>query len=275
MDRHSTLKNGLVAAWCPSLGVGSVIQDRARNHNGIATAVTPRAMPGGTALEFNGSTSVVTNSTARFALQGATYASQSIWMWKPAANTACAAGFSNGTVATGGKRFGAIWFSDGVVYVLAEPDAGGSYGTYANNVAGWMHLVILFDGTAATNASRLRVFINGVQSTATGFQGTIPSSLSSDLGDYTLGKDSSNRFVAGRLDDVRLYRRVLTQAEIALLASRRGIGLTPTRHRRGSALAQFWLNVAGTWKAATPWINVGGTWKKGSPKLRASGAWKG
>lgn len=279
MDRYATLRHGLVAAWCPSLrpAGGYVLPDTVGRHNATITAATWQPMTGGGTLAFNGTTAVASNSSAQVTLNGAATASQSMWLWKPAANTTAASGFTNSTVSTGGNRFSVTWFSDGNCYVICE-NSSTSFAVVGNNVAGWMHLAFVFDGRQTGNTARLQVWVNGRQNGPNAFinyTGTIPATLSENLGPYTLGKDSSDRFAAGRVDDVRLYNRRITQTEIRLLASQRGIGLVPTRNRRGALVSQAWLNVAGTWKTAKPWINVGGTWRQGSPKIRAGGAWKG
>jgi hypothetical protein len=79
----------------------------------------------------------------------------------------------------------------------------------------------------------------------------------------------------GFIDDVRVYNRALTQQEIGLLASRRGIGLTPPRQRRTSASSRrLYQNVAGTWKETMPMVNVSGTWKEGAVYQNVDGTWK-
>ena len=76
-------------------------------------------------------------------------------------------------------------------------------------------------------------------------------------------------------DDLRIYNRALTQQEILLLASRRGIGLTPVRQRRTSASSRrLYANVAGTWKETLPLVNVSGTWKEGAVYQNVDGTWK-
>jgi hypothetical protein len=79
----------------------------------------------------------------------------------------------------------------------------------------------------------------------------------------------------GLLDDIRVYDRILTQQEIELLASRRGIGLTPLRHRRTSASSRrLYKNIGGVWKDTLPLINVAGTWKEGAVYENVGGVWK-
>lgn len=152
--------------------------------------------------------------------------------------------------------------------------ASGTRATATANVTGvrrWQHLLMQWTGAA------VEIYINGRRNVSSA-TAVAPSAASANLeiGRYrAVSADTLNRSVSGLVDDVRVYRRALTPGEVLMLASQRGIGLVPTRHRRASLLAQFWLNVAGTWKTAKPWINVGGTWRQGSPKIRAGGAWKG
>jgi len=192
-----------------------------------------------------------------------------MWMYRASTNVQVCCGFAGAGGNAG--RFSLIWFTDGFVYMSVES----SFNWYSLPGTGWRHIYGLFSGSMANQADRLRLFSNGVELPRAGNAGSVPAALPSSIGPFSLGRDQLNRYGAGALDDVRVYNRVLTLAEIRLLASQRGIGLVPTRHRRGSLLSQFWCNVAGTWKTAKPWINVGGTWRQGSPKIRAGGAWKG
>jgi hypothetical protein len=78
-----------------------------------------------------------------------------------------------------------------------------------------------------------------------------------------------------QMDDLRLYNRALTQQEILLLASHRGIGLTPLRQRRTSASSRrLYQNVSGTWKETLPMVNVAGTWKEGAVYQKIGEVWK-
>jgi hypothetical protein len=76
------------------------------------------------------------------------------------------------------------------------------------------------------------------------------------------------------LDDIRLYNRALTPAEIRLLASRRGIGLTPLPDRAAGLPRRLSVNVGGTWRPSDAYVNVGGTWKLGQASTNVAGVWK-
>lgn len=280
-DRFSAIRRGMIGAWCPSIdGIGTVIPDRSTRSNNLTNAASRAvAQRGGYGLYISGSSdaAVATNANAQRALNGATTATLTGWVRRNTSSSHVSFGFT-GDSATG-NRFSILWFTDGVIYASVE--SGGNTGfvfTAAINDTAWAHLAFTFDGSLAT-ASRPTVYYNGVAQAATVFA-TIPTSLSSALGTFALGRDNTTRLsanagAAGWINDVRVFNRVLTLREIRLLASQQGIGLTPTRHRRASALSQFWLRDAGVWKRATPFINVGGTWKRGTPKIRAGGVWKG
>ena len=98
----------------------------------------------------------------------------------------------------------------GNLYCIIRNPAN-TYG-FATNVLPlntWTHVAMVFDGTAATNATRLKLYINGVQKTLT-FSGTIPAYTENNTTPLMVGKG-----VAGRFDDIRLWDRALGAGTIA------------------------------------------------------------
>ena len=72
----------------------------------------------------------------------------------------------------------------------------------------WTHLATTYDGTT------LRVYVNGVQVGSLAATGTIASST----GQVTIGGNSVwGEYFAGAVDDVRIYNRALSAAEITSL----------------------------------------------------------
>jgi len=275
-DRYSTLRLGLVGAWCPSLGGGAALL---RDRSGRGCHATPEgtsyvAMPSGVTFALPGGTAASANSaTAAAAVVGLTRATISVWLWKANSTHIIGAGFATGA-SNVGNRFGFIWWSDGNTYCSFSN--ANSHSAAVPSTTGWLHIAMVYDGNQA-NASRVQVFFNGRPASMTTL-GTAPTALASALGTLYLGRDASERVCQGRVDDARVYSRALTAAEIGLLASQRGIGLSPTRHRRArlaSAATTMFLNVGGTWKAATPKTYVGGTWTTATPKVNVGGVWKG
>ena len=87
--------------------------------------------------------------------------------------------------------------------------AGGSYaesfGTSALSTNGWVHLATTYDGSA------LRLYVNGSQVSSVAKSGSI---LTSD-NPLQLGGDSIyGQYFSGLIDEVRVYNRALSAAEI-------------------------------------------------------------
>jgi len=61
-------------------------------------------------------------------------------------------------------RFGIVWNSDNKIYALACAGSSGSTAvTAAITSTGWFTLRLVYDGTQGTNATKLKVYLNGVQ----------------------------------------------------------------------------------------------------------------
>ena len=98
----------------------------------------------------------------------------------------------------------------------AEGDFGNNYvDTYTNSwIAGtWHHVAIAYDGAKAA-ASRVLIFIDGVQQ-ATTSTGTVSSNILNanaflDIGDF----HGLDRQLHGTIDEVKLYKRTLSAVEI-------------------------------------------------------------
>ncbi len=95
---------------------------------------------------------------------------------------------------------------------------------YTPSVGRWNHLVMTYDGT--TNGL-VRVYVNGSEFVAieqTPLEGTRLewADLPITMGD----REGGDRQFRGWIDDVRIYRRVLSETEIADLSGRRPIWLT-------------------------------------------------
>lgn len=276
---YASLRRGLVAAWCPSISrSGYVLPDAgAANANASITAATWSALPGGVALSFNGTSAVAQAAYPERLLNGIGVASQSMWMHRTATTVTVCCGFSRTATGTqSGARFSAYWAADGSIYINAENNSTFN-GAFPLTGTGWKHVAFVFDGTKATDAERLVLYVNGAPVAASAFSGNSKTTLAASLGTYTLGKDSSDRFGAGSLDDVRVYSRALTRQEAATLSSRRGIGLTSRRHRRGAlpaAPVAMSVRVGGSWVSATPYVKVSGTWQTATPYTRVSGLWR-
>jgi len=184
-------------------------------------------LPNGSTLSVNDSTSNATNGTDHGAtattgkidggattvsastqyidfgtipsLSGASQAVMQVWFKRLALSDIAAFGTSD---ADSNRRFLVEVYSDGNVYITATQTDGSAYGYFASNDASWHKLDVAFDGTQGTNATRLTVYLDGVQQTLT-FAGTIPSSLGTE-DSWLLGYDDGSLYSDASFDEYRL-----------------------------------------------------------------------
>lgn len=110
-------------------------------------------------------------------------------------------------------------FNDGMLYteITSETDFG--FFDYSTVVTAqkWFHFAVVFDGTQSGNAGRLKMYIDG-KSQSLSFTGTIPAttpSAGATASEVWLLNYQTNNQWLGWADDMRLYHRALTQAEIS------------------------------------------------------------
>jgi len=192
---------GLVAAYAFDEGQGSIVVDFSTNNNGgVVNGATWTVGRYGRALFFDGTDALVTvaNSTSLRLRTGMTLEA---WVNPTGASTGWAdviykaddtyylEGFSSaGTPATGGTFASSLVFSP-------NPLSPGV----------WTHLAATYDTVT------LRLYINGVQVASRPQTGQIQSSTFP----LTIGGDELyGQFFAGIIDEVRVYNRALTAAEI-------------------------------------------------------------
>jgi hypothetical protein len=211
------LQNGLVSYWSFDDGSGSIASDSSGNGN-IATLVNgPSWVTAGEiagALSFDGVDDYVT-----FASQAQNIISISAWVYAQA---------------TPGNLFPRIIDMPGYVLFLAEPsnpnsnpaslgflsrrsDRDGEWDTPANSLAynSWNHVTVVYDSSSTSNNADL--YINGVKQTM--------SKITSPQGTQTANEGAGiignqiplNRGWVGLIDELRIYDRALSAAEIVSL----------------------------------------------------------
>jgi hypothetical protein len=266
---YSSLREGLVGAWCPSLGAtGNTLLDRSgRNNHGTLTNMGGqdnwRAAGSGTALTLDGTDDYVSTS-----LLGPTgNRSVSLWFsttkslstgqlqlligWGPA-STGQQFSVLVGTVAgLGTNGFGVTQYGDSI--------------GFGNNADGKIR-----HGAVVNNGSVYTVYLDGVE------RGQKTMTTNATSGSVVIGKNpnSAADYFLGSIEDIRIYNRALTPSEILLLASRRGIGLAPLPDRAAAMPRKLSVNVAGTWRPADAYLNVGGAWKLSEAKTNVGGVWR-
>jgi hypothetical protein len=200
----SSAPSGQVAAYSFNENAGTSVADASGSGNGgsIGTATWSTAGKYGNALSFNGSGARVTVPDSP-SLRLTTGMTLEAWVFPTTVNAVwrdviykgnddyyVEATSSNGRP-VGGGTFGG--------------NNGEAYGT-ANLAANtWTHLAATYDGTT------LRFYVNGTQVSSTPRTGAIATSA----GVLGIGGDPLwGQYLSGRIDDVRIYNRALTQAQI-------------------------------------------------------------
>jgi fibronectin type 3 domain-containing protein len=216
-DARAQTASGLVAAYGFDEGAGTAVNDASgQNHNGVASGTTWAVGKFGNALVFNGTNAQVTVPDAP-SLRLTTGMTLEAWV--------------NPTSAPTGWRAIIDKNVDGY-YLTASSDngnrpaAGGTWTTGNQNIFGtsvmpvntWTHVAMTFDGAT------VRLFINGTQ-VASQAQ-TAP--LAATTATLQIGGDSyPNEYFAGLIDEVRIYNRALSVAEIQSDMATPVSGVTP------------------------------------------------
>jgi hypothetical protein len=160
------------------------------------------------ARTFNGSTQYFTKS-----LLSGSQTAMSLGGWFNRSSSAHLILAGYGVTAT--ARFNLNAFSDGNIYCQVEngTSVGGSC---AFSGTGWHHIVMVYDGGQSTNATKLKVYIDGTAQTLS-FSGTIPTGCTV-TGNFELGREAAfTRFATGSADEVGLWTRALSQGEVTSL----------------------------------------------------------
>jgi hypothetical protein len=198
--------SGVVAAYSFNAGQGTTLADvsGSGNHGTLSGATWTTSGRNGGGLNFDGINDWVTvNDSASLDLT--TGMTLEAWV-RPTAT---------GTVwrtlvfkeRAGGMVY-AMYANQNTNRPVGQVDIGGernAIGTAAVPLNTWTHIATTYDG------ANLRLYVNGVLVATTPVTGSIPNSS----GVLRMGGNSVwPEWLAGTLDDVRVYNRALTQAQI-------------------------------------------------------------
>lgn len=169
-------------------------------------------------------------------LSGATKVTISGWFYRVATTDRLDIDQSDNTNTL---RFKLLRNSSGAVYGVID----GGVGYFNDNTTGWIFLTIVFDGTQADNASRMKLYKNGVAQTLT-FSGTVPAVVSSIPNTLDLAHDDgSGSYGTGDLDEIMIGN---------------GIALTPIE-----VLELYNLGTPSDLRYFSQWSNISHWWRMG------------
>lgn len=103
-------------------------------------------------------------------------------------------------------------YTDATGVVVRVGDAT-EYGrvTFAGTTS-WFHAVMVYDGSGAADADRLKLYINGVDQSLT-YNATIPSSITG-TGTFRISGGAGNMWWDGLVDEAAVWERAITPAEV-------------------------------------------------------------
>ena len=194
------LRDGLVGAWCPSLGAtaGTLLDRSGRSKHGTLTNMDPATdwvQSGGRgALDFDGTNDQVTTPAIMPAV-----AARSMSAWVLTRNTGTQWFLGSGYAAPNAAFI--VGIQSGV-WVVTQ--FGASVGSTAAAANVWAHIVVVNAGTQWT------IYTNGIAVTGT---------MTTTLAAYPvfLGSYGGGGYWNGQLDDVAIWNRSLTPPEIRQL----------------------------------------------------------
>ena len=274
-QEYSSLRQGLVGAWCPSLGATSLslIDRSGRNNHGTLANMGGqdnwRANGSGVALTLDGTNDFILGTTSNGFPTGSAARSMSVWFRMSANANAEFLGYGGNSAS--GCRF--ALFRDTSLGIGMEISNSWATAAWTYDTA-WHHLATSYDASA-TNVTACRVFLDGVQlSVGTSSPATVINTVNTPVTIGAISGATTLYLLNGQIDDARIYSRPLTFAEIRLLASRRGIGLSPLPDRAAGMPRKLFVNVGGTWRNGDAYVNTGSGWRLGIPYVNAGGTWK-
>lgn len=213
-------RTGLVGHWIGWEGSGGKLYDVSGNENhgelNHADPSTPTSgwnpgSLGGPVLAYDGSDD---SADTPFDFSGRTQFTISCWAKRRVVNSVVYLAQSDDN--NNNLQIG--FFSDGNLY-LSVDDVQNNYALVASNDANWNHTVMVFDGNISGNSGRLKLFLNGTMQTLA-FVGNIEAVVGPLTNKFKIGtRDFGGIFTDGLIDDVRIYNRALSVAEIRMLYS--------------------------------------------------------
>ena len=257
---NANLRRGLIGAWCPSLGAtGFSLLDRSGNNRHAVIGGNGRFSPNGTGqclyVDNNSSTGQATVT----GVNPQDVQSVSLWCAGPltygVASTQIAIGDSTDLGRTAISYSGGGW---GVLCSTLGTNCWNASVSTAATISGVMTHVAM----TKSNGKCTGFWVNGIL-----LGGPTTSGSLSNGSAFLIGRRFDTSYGHyGWLDDIRIYNRQLTLAEIRLLAFRRGIGLSSVRKR-------YTLNYPIVTPPNRLYAKALGLWVPGSPKVNKNGFW--
>jgi hypothetical protein len=166
--------------------------------------------------QISGTYAVQKNQT-KFSMAG--------WIRRGASGSLQAFGFDNGDSA----HQILIWhFTDNAMYFIVR-NGSTPFGSVAQNVTGWNHWALVFDGSQTGNSNRLKGYLNGSALTLA-FTGTVGTTTSNNaaIDIFRVGRVvAGNYWSTGDFAEIGMWQEALSDSDVAALSK----GMTPDKVR--------------------------------------------
>lgn len=214
---------GTLLWWCPSLddtnnGSTTTIGDLSGNgRSGTLTNmesgdwVADTNNGGIRALSFDGSNEYINLSSPTF-MSSLSTETISFWLYRDTTARTCSFGRRNGT----NYNIVHIW-NDSRIYWMVGANKY-AYSSYTGT--GWHHYCFVFDGTQSTDSTKYTGYVDAVSQSLTFSGSPMPTSTPSNTDALTAAL-GAGLYALCKMDDMRVFNRALTSAEVTLLASMR------------------------------------------------------
>lgn len=196
--------------WKMSDGSGTTVTASV-GPNGVTTAAWVTGSSGsGFALDFNGSSQDA--STVATVTYGVNVITITAWLFLDATSgvvfDSSVGALDNGfDTYINGAQFHSLMYDNVSALYRDEYFTTPSTGS-------WFNIAIVFDSAANANSGRVRVYINGVSQTMTVAANNKTTANNFPVKTFYAGSFGGSFFYDGRIDDLRIYGRELTGAEI-------------------------------------------------------------
>ncbi|MBX4191245.1 MAG: hypothetical protein KW804_00370 [Candidatus Doudnabacteria bacterium] len=209
--RKANAAVGLTAGYAFTEGSGTTTADISGNNISGTLTNGPTWSPGhtGTAVTFDGVNDYVNLGTSALLPMSGSF-TVSAWVYETAdpADDGIILGKNNGAMTlksspdTGSRTFAITIQNTSNVNIQR-------YSNTVRNLNTWYHVTGVYD--AATPA--LNIYVNGVLDNGQ-LSGTIPTTRSATSSAFEVGRRGAGFYLIGKVDDLRIYNRVLSLSEI-------------------------------------------------------------
>jgi hypothetical protein len=221
--RPPDLTTGLVGYWPLDEGTGStIIADRSGNASqgtivGLSASSAWKAGKVGSALEvpdvMNASVTVKPTASINSVRTALTIAA---WVYRNANISGRQMAVVSRQLGTGSRELYNLAFRSDTLILWIDPDAAAaSFNVVASRpapLATWIHVAATWDGGV------VRLYQDGAEVGSASYAAVMPDDTNNLLLGNNVNLSTADQPLVGRLDEVRLYNRALSAAEIAALA---------------------------------------------------------